>query len=775
MSSYKNAVGNALALLVGCYASLAAALTGRFLWLILIGRISGAERYSDYLSTSLAAFWNSLPPAVLVFFGLVVAYRRFVDPMEPKRRWMGEFTLLCGFFAFMLFVSLLIGGTVTFPRTTWALAWLVGSIAFGLRTVTRSLETENIAQRVLYTRGTQLILDAIVVAGSFFFAYLVRFDGLPDSSRYSQLLFGLPYLILLYLGVNYLWGIYSIIWRFISLKESLVIAQSVGTSALIALIGRILGQDALPDLRIPFGVLLIHPLACYAGLVAVRVFRRLHYRHLAERNGSQGRSRPIKRLLLLGAGETGARLAGDLERRPEMKIIGFLDDDRRKQNRSVRGFRVLGSTKRLSEILQSERIDEAVLCMPRAPKSKARELVAQCEEVSVRITTVPSLSDIVLGKLTPMNLRPIRMEDLLGRDSVECTFGQDVIECYRHRRILITGAAGSIGSELTRQLSLMQPSELILLDKDENGLYEIGLEIREQFEGRVTDVVADVRDRARLIRLFRRCNPEVVFHASAYKHVPMMERDPSEAITTNVIGTRNIVELCTHHEVRSFLLISTDKAVNPTSIMGASKRVAEMIVQQQSLLDSKTRFCCVRFGNVLGSRASVVPVFQKRIAEGKPLQVTHPEIRRFFMTIPEAVQLVIQAGSMGEQGEIFLLDMGDPVKIVDLARELIELSGLAPGQDIPIEFTGLRPGEKLYEELLIDTENGDRSTKFPKIFVANASDRSWPHLAETVRNLEQAAREEDSAAIYQLLEFLEIGYKSRSRSVGQPESAKPLH
>jgi FlaA1/EpsC-like NDP-sugar epimerase len=325
----------------------------------------------------------------------------------------------------------------------------------------------------------------------------------------------------------------------------------------------------------------------------------------------------------------------------------------------------------------------------------------------------------------------------------------------------VTGAGGSIGSELVRQLRFLKPSQLILLDKDENSLYEIGCEMREALEP-VKEVVADIRNLDVMEKIFERHRPEVVFHAAAYKHVPLMEHYPSEAILNNVMGTRHVAELSTALGVKMFVMISTDKAVNPSSTMGASKRVAEMIVQDLASREMTTRFSCVRFGNVLGSRASVVPLFQRQIRQGKNITVTHPDVRRYFMTIPEAVQLVIQAGSLGKRGEIFLLDMGDPVKIVDLARNLIELSGLVPDKDVRIEFTGLRPGEKLDEELLIADERGARSTRYSKIFVVEALDTDWSRLHMVVRDLESAARAGETVAIQQILRALNIGYHNAS-------------
>jgi FlaA1/EpsC-like NDP-sugar epimerase len=441
-------------------------------------------------------------------------------------------------------------------------------------------------------------------------------------------------------------------------------------------------------------------------------------------------------------------------------VVGFLDDDEELQRRRIGGCRVLGVMDDLETVVREHRVDEVILCMPSAPKTELQRLTARCQALSVKTSSVPTLAEIISGQMSRQP-RPVSMEALLGRHSI--SHPDDITELartYGGRRILVTGAGGSIGSELVRQLRRFQPSQLILLDKDENNLYEITCEIREDFDA-VVEVIADIRNLEVMEKLFETHRPEVVFHAAAYKHVPLMEHYPAEAILNNVMGTRHVAELSNAYGVKVFVLISTDKAVNPSNTMGASKRVAEMIVQSLASRRSGTRFCCVRFGNVLGSRASVVPIFQRQIRQGKNITVTHPDVTRYFMTIPEAVQLVIQAGSLGSKGEIFLLDMGSPVKIVDLARNLIELSGLVPDEDISIEFTGLRPGEKLDEELLIAGERSARSTKHSKIFVVGALNHDWSRMQPTVGELERAAHSGDTETIHQILRSLNIGYQNK--------------
>jgi FlaA1/EpsC-like NDP-sugar epimerase len=624
-----------------------------------------------------------------------------------------------------------------------------------------------------YRRVHHLLINACIVALALWAAYMLRFDGNLPLVYQHQLLAFLPFAVSLYLAFNYLSGVDSLIWRYISMRDAVAIADSVVPAALVFLAYRLLDRSPLP---IPLGVLVIHPLLTYLGFVGVRVLRRTLHRRTAAQRTTDENGTARRRLLLVGAGEAGLSLLHELSD-ADFKVVGFLDDDDRLQGRSIGGWQVLGTTHELDSVVKQYAVDEVVLCMPSAPKLTRGKIAARCAMLPVRTSSVPTLWEIMSGQSTIDRLRSLNsvsMEDLLGRDTISYPKDlEDLSRAYRGRRILVTGAGGSIGSELVRQLRQFKPSHLILLDKDENNLYETACEIREDFAN-VTEVVADIRDLNRINRLFERHRPEVVFHAAAYKQVPLMEHYPAEAILNNVIGTRNLAQVSDQSGVKSFVLISTDKAVNPTSTMGASKRVAELLLQGFAANGSKTRFCCVRFGNVLGSRASVVPVFQRQIRQGRNITVTHPEVRRYFMTIPEAVQLVIQAGSLGNRGEIFLLDMGDPVKIVDLARNLIELSGLVPGKDVDIQFTGLRPGEKLDEELLISGEQGVRSTKYSKIFVVEALQRGWSEFETAVRELETAAYDADATAIRESLLSLNIGYQVRSESTTEEADAEPI-
>jgi FlaA1/EpsC-like NDP-sugar epimerase len=616
-----------------------------------------------------------------------------------------------------------------------------------------------------------MLIDAVLVAAALCASFLLRFDGTLPRPYDHQLQLVLPFVVFLYVSLNVAFGIYKQVWRFFSLRDVQALASSVAIAFVVTVIWRFLVDPGIfADTPVPFGVLLIHPFLAFAAQSSARLTRRtLSERALSKRPAATSSAR--KRALLAGAGEAGLYLLRELTEK-DFKIVGFVDDDPKLQARTIGGWQVLGTTAELQSIVQAYRVDEVILCMPSAPKAVLQRIATECANIGVRTSSVPALWEIMSGTVTISRLRPVNMEDLLGRRAINHSPDvEELTHAYQGARILVTGAGGSIGSELVRQLSQFRPSQLILLDKDENNLYEITCEMEEDFE-QVVGVVADIRNRAVMEKVFELHRPEVVFHAAAYKHVPLMELYPAEAILNNVKGTRHVIELSDAFGVKKFVLISTDKAVNPSSTMGASKRVAEMLVQELATRCVRTQLCCVRFGNVLGSRASVVPLFQRQIRQGKNIKVTHPDVRRYFMTIPEAAQLVIQAGSLGQRGEIFLLDMGDPVKIVDLARNLIELSGLVPEKDVAIEFTGLRPGEKLHEELLIAGERGMRSTKYSKIFVVAALDEDWSRLHDTVRDLEDAAHAGDVRTIQRILKSLNLGclngYVPRETQVALP-------
>ncbi len=458
---------------------------------------------------------------------------------------------------------------------------------------------------------------------------------------------------------------------------------------------------------------MILDLVCTVMILAgARMAVRLYHEEFRSERGSN-----ITRLLIMGAGDAGEALLREIHRMrvEQYDVVGFIDDDPVKQNINIRGIPVLGTVDDLQEICLKENVDEVAIAMPSASQKHLRRIVHTCQGIKVRFTTVPSITDIASGKLNVSQIREVEITDLLGRQEIQLDI-EGIKNFLTNKVILVTGAGGSIGSEMCRQVCNFKPKMLLLVEQAENPLFHIERELRKSFpDVNLRAIICDITDEVRVNQICKDYKPEVIIHAAAHKHVPLMETNPGESIKNNVVGTMNIAKAADKYGSKNFVMISTDKAVNPTSLMGSSKRVAEMFVQDLNRT-SKTHFVTVRFGNVLGSNGSVIPIFKKQIAEGGPVTVTHPEMERYFMTIPEASQLVLQAATLGEGGEIFVLDMGESVKIVDLARDLITLSGFRPDEDIEIKFSGMRPGEKLFEELSIEGENM-KPTKHPKIGV----------------------------------------------------------
>jgi FlaA1/EpsC-like NDP-sugar epimerase len=462
----------------------------------------------------------------------------------------------------------------------------------------------------------------------------------------------------------------------------------------------------------------------------------------------------LKRFLIIGAGNAGEALLREIHRMPvtQYEVIGFVDDELAKRGINIHGIPILGMVEQLPEICEKHNIEEIAIAMPSATHQQLRRVVQVCQGTKIRFRTVPSITDIASGKYQVSQIRDVDINDLLGREVVELDL--DLIESFaKGKTILVTGAGGSIGSEMCRQLCNFKPKLLLLIEQAENPLFFIDRELREQFPDiTIKAIICDITDKTRVEELFERYSPEVVVHAAAHKHVPLMETNPGEAIKNNVVGTRVMADAADRFATTNFVMISTDKAVNPTSLMGSSKRVAEMYIQELNRT-SKTHFVTVRFGNVLGSDGSVVPIFKKQIAEGGPVTVTHPEMKRYFMTIPEASQLVLQAATMGKGGEIFVLDMGEPVKIVDLAKELITLSGFRPDEDIEITFTGTRPGEKLFEELSIKGEDM-QPTRHPKIGIWTNNPMDSAKLHAGIDELVALAKTQDHKKIAQKIKEL---------------------
>lgn len=449
---------------------------------------------------------------------------------------------------------------------------------------------------------------------------------------------------------------------------------------------------------------IINVMVIIVGMVSLRIAYRTMRRIVMKTELRQNAS-DSQRVLIVGAGEAGNMIVRELFKRPELKKmpVGVVDDDKNKQGKCVYDVPVLGTIDDVEQIVKNHCIDEIIICIANINPKRKIEIINICKQTDAKIKTIPGIYEIIDGKVNITKVRDVQIEDLLGREPIKMNL-DDMNGIIKNKIIMVTGGGGSIGSELCRQIVKYEPKQLVLIDIYENNAYDIQQEIKRHFpEIDLKVLIASVRDEHKMDKIFEQYKPEIVFHAAAHKHVPLMEDSPCEAIKNNVFGTQNVVNLSDKYNVKKFVLISTDKAVNPTNIMGATKRCCEMIVQTKNKT-SKTEFVAVRFGNVLGSNGSVVPLFKKQIEEGGPVTVTHEEVTRFFMTIPEAVSLVLQASAMAKGGEIFVLDMGEPVKIIDLARNLIKLSGFEPNVDIKIEVTGLRPGEKLYEEVLMDEE-----------------------------------------------------------------------
>jgi len=509
-------------------------------------------------------------------------------------------------------------------------------------------------------------------------------------------------------------------WRYVGISDLLgIFGASLVSTFIIVVLWFVIGNMPAVRVYLPAGLERPAEGVCIADLFAtvfmlggLRIIIRLYYEEF--RTAEAGR---LKRFLIVGAGNAGEALLREILRMPvtQYDVVGLIDDDSVKQGTHIHGIPILGMVEQLPEICEERKIEEIAIAMPSASPKQLRRVIQVCEGTKIRFRTVPSITDIASGKLRVSQIRDVDINDLLGREAVK--LDTDLIENFaKGKIILVTGAGGSIGSEMCRQLCNFKPKLLLLIEQAENPLFYIERELRKQFvDVSVRAIICDITDNTRVDEIFREYKPQVVIHAAAHKHVPLMELNAGEAIKNNISGTQIVADAADNYSATNFVMISTDKAVNPTSIMGSSKRIAEMYIQDLSRT-SETHFVTVRFGNVLGSEGSVVPIFKKQIAEGGPVTVTHPEMKRYFMTVPEASQLVLQAATMGKGGEIFVLDMGEPVKIVDLARELITLSGFRPGEDIEVTFTGPRSGEKLFEELSIEGEDMQR-TRHSKISI----------------------------------------------------------
>ncbi len=571
---------------------------------------------------------------------------------------------------------------------------------------------KRIRNRHLFVADTFSVIAATLIA------FLVRFEDWQWISQNARLV--VLYLLIsvpLRLFIFFVAGMYRRLWRHASVGElNPIIVAALGGGAACALIGLVvLPLSGLTPTRVPFSVVFIDTFLTGALIGLPRLMARIgRAGYTRRRTDDKG-----KRVLIAGAGDAGKLVVKELfasSQQLGLEPIGFVDSDATKHGHMLAGLPVFGPLAHIPEIVERYGVAEIIIAMPSAPGTVIRQVVRAALSCGIPTRTVPSLPEIISRQGNATGLREVEIQDLLRRDAVETDLAA-VAELATSETVLITGAGGSIGSELCRQLARLAPSRLILLGHGENSIFDIFQELSLAFpDVKIIPVIADVRDRQRIQHIFQEFRPHAVFHAAAHKHVPLMEDNVLEAVTNNVSGTRNVVDAAIDSNVQHFVLISTDKAVRPTSVMGATKRIAEQLVQHAATKHHRN-FVSVRFGNVLGSRGSVVPTFLRQIRAGGPVTVTHPEMRRYFMTIPEAVQLVLQAGALGRGGEVFVLDMGEQIRVVDIATDLIRLSGLEVGADIEIKFTGVRPGEKLYEEMFFTAENV-LPTDHPKVLRA---------------------------------------------------------
>lgn len=617
----------------------------------------------------------------------------------------------------------------------------------------------------LLTRGLRVALDLALVSVAFWAAFLFRFEFAVPAAWARVALANWPFVAVIEYGALLGFGVHRYSWRYMGLPETLRIGWAIALSTAVLVTFRLLlstNGHVLGLVGIPLGVLATNFFLSLVLLVGVRGGRRLYSE--ARERGLRAAGGDRIRVLLIGAGHAGVMVAREISSRPDLRLdpVGFIDDDPRKLRSHIAGLPVLGTTEQIVAIASRKRVKRVLITIANAPGDVIRQINQRCRDGNLETKIIPGIYEILGERVNLSRIREVAIEDLLGRAPVHLDEEQ-ITEALGNDVVLVTGAGGSIGSELCRQVCRFSPARLVLVERFENSLFEIHRELISKFPDMIIDpCIADVCDAQRLEQVFRTFSPSVVFHAAAHKHVPMMEMNPGEAVKNNVGGTRVVSDLAERMGIERFVMVSTDKAVNPTSVMGATKRVAEMYAQALGRRSKKTLFVTVRFGNVLASNGSVVPIFKEQIAAGGPVKVTHPEMRRYFMTIPEASQLVLQAAAMGRGGEVFILDMGEPVKIVDLARDLITLSGFRPDHDIKVEFTGIRPGEKLFEELATDAESADK-TKHPKIYIGRVPTTNWDEIARGVEELCRLARDADGDAVRVALSRLVPEYTGAPR------------
>lgn len=611
----------------------------------------------------------------------------------------------------------------------------------------KQIKKQNAPRRpwlLLLTRQLQFVLDFVTLSSAFVLAYMLRFDfALPDYEA-RVILVQLPLVLGLQCAALMGAGVYSFIWRYVGMAEIKAFTKAALISSLPIVMLRLWLPEDLQAFRVPLSIIVMDTVLGFGGVLGLRVLRRIWDEGFAKRHrvrsnhgNGNGHGKPV---LLIGAGRAGMLTAREISSRGNLNldVKGFIDDDPQKQGSVISGIKVLGTTRDIPRLVRELEIDHLVVTVVEASRRDFRRILDICKEVPIKVRTIPGLYEILQGDVKVSRIRDIQIEDLLGREPIWLD-ETSVKNFLASKTVLVTGAGGSIGSELARQIARLQPSQLLLVERAEGALFFVDRELRQKWSNlSLVALVGDVGDEMRMQSIFEQYQPQVVLHAAAHKHVPMMESNVEEAVKNNVLATRLIAEMSGRFNVESFVLISTDKAVRPSSVMGATKRMAELVVQNLNS-SFKTRYVAVRFGNVIGSAGSVIPIFQEQISRGGPITVTHPEMVRYFMTIPEATQLVLQAGAIGKGGEIFILDMGEPVRILDLAKETITLSGLRPFIDIEILFTGIRPGEKLFEELDAKGEKVAK-TRHPKIFIGRIATYPEEKVYEALKWLETLAR-----------------------------------
>lgn len=601
------------------------------------------------------------------------------------------------------------------------------------------------AARAFAHRLGQALVDVCLIAIAYWFAFELRFDdGVP---RRFDSLYGKTVWIVVaaYMVVFITLRFYTKWWRFTSLRDLQLIVVGVAIGGLVVTTVLTVWHPVHSP-PVPRGVLFIDLILTLLLVGGARfVVRSIMERPPTGELVTQGR-----RVLVCGAGEAGNILIREMQRNRHLGLIpvGIIDDDPRKRGLRVHGVKTRGTRAQLRRILREQRVDEVMIAMPSAPGAVRREIAEACRQAGVKCTTLPGLPELITGEVTIRRLREVRVEDVLGRAPVEVDLAK-VARYLNGRTVMVTGAGGSIGSELCRQVAGLGVRRLVMVDHSENNLFEIDLELRDHGMANLVAVIADCKDRATMEKCFEEHRPQIVFHAAAYKHVPMMELNPLQAVANNALATNLLADLAERFDVERFCLISTDKAVEPKTVMGATKALAERVIEARAQA-SRTRFAAVRFGNVLGSSGSVLPIFRRQIAAGGPVTVTHPEMTRFFMTIPEAVQLVLEATGIAEGGDIFVLDMGEPVRILDLAHRMIELSGHQPARDIRIEITGIRPGERLHEELF-NVDEQVTPTRYDKVQRATRPPLPTQQLREGILELRRRVSERDAQGLDEAL------------------------